>query len=446
MKSRQLVWTMAVAGLMASEAGAVEFFMPVPDLGASYKFRTEFVRDDVTLDRVDFTFIASGQSGVGLPSQTYTVLPGPSTDRNHPLLTDNPARDFGGERSDAKYFLPGGGLVILEGEPGLLAAEAAVEIGSDPTSAWELPLLTHDDAFTAGDTAYVLDLMKKGTTASELSIFNLDGTAAQCGTVLRSTTGRALERRAGIAVPALGSVRLADVLRRVTVGAAAGLSVAVTCDHAFYALGSFPSDSLAAVRVHYPSAAPPVAGTLQTLLTGASLRVTQNHSVATFDLPLEEGVQYHSIAIDCDVAVAAPANDAFFRSLVGMWRDEPDQRFGKRLYFGVNERYDRSKLLADLGTPYIEELTKKGGVAFLAGHNYHFHVEVSSDERSLRLLVTTRNGAVISDVQTGIFNEDLSVRNGHTVTVGFGLPGIGDQAYSPPYGWRFSNIVISGYK
>jgi hypothetical protein len=129
-----------------------------------------------------------------------------------------------------------------------------------------------------------------------------------------------------------------------------------------------------------------------------------------------------------------------------MWRDEPDQRFGKRLYFGVNERYDRSKLLADLGTPYIEELTKKGGVAFLAGHTYHFHVEVSSDERSLRLLVTTRNGAVITDVQTGIFNQDLSVRDGHTVTVGFGLPGIGDQAYSPPYGWRFSNIEISGAK
>jgi hypothetical protein len=30
--------------------------------------------------------------------------------------------------------------------------------------------------------------------------------------------------------------------------------------------------------------------------------------------------------------------------------------------------------------------------------------------------------------------------------IGLGLPGIADGAYSPPYGWRFSKIVISAYR
>ncbi len=47
---------------------------------------------------------------------------------------------------------------------------------------------------------------------------------------------------------------------------------------------------------------------------------------------------------------------------------------------------------------------------------------------------------------TGLFNDDLTVKNGNTLVVGFGLPKIADGAYSPPYGWRFSKIVISGYK
>jgi hypothetical protein len=450
MIKKHLGWAVVAAGLAAgswaSSARAVEFFMPVPNLGGRYEFKTEFVREDLSKDEVDFTFVAEGQTGLGLPAAHYTVLPGPSTDRFHPLLTDNRSRDFGGARSDAKYFLPGSGLVVMEGEPGLLAAEAAVEVGGDPTTSWELPLLTHDDAFQAGDTAYVLNLMKDGTTASQLSIFNLDGTPAQCRTQLLSPRGRVLQERTGIAVPSISGVRIADIMSPVGVGSASGINVAVTCDHAFYPIGAFPSQRLGDVRVHFPSADPPDPGARQTLLSNSGFRLTFNTSVQYFQLPLEEGRRYHSITIDFDTTAANPPNTAFYRGLLGMWRQDPTQRFGKTLFFGINERFDRSKLLVDLGTPFIEVMIKKAGVAFVGGRTYHFRIELNSDQHSFRQLVTTPAGAVLADMRAGLFNDDFRVKDGHTLEIGFGLPGIADGAYSPPYGWTFNNIVINGYK
>src|SRR6185295_4819191 len=234
-----------VASLVASSAGAVEFFVPVPYFGGGGRlvYETELVREDVNKGNVDFTFAAEGHSGLGLPAARYKVLPGPSTDKHHPLLTDNYGRDFRRppDRSDPKFFLSGDGLVIMEGEPGLLGVETAVIIGTDPATAWELPMLTKDDAFTPGDTVWVLNLAKAGTVASQLSLFNLDGTPALCRTRLLSATSQLIEERTEIPVPSFGAFRLADILRRVTGDSAAGLSVAVTCDHPFYALGSFPS-------------------------------------------------------------------------------------------------------------------------------------------------------------------------------------------------------------
>ncbi len=448
---RKHLWGCAVvAGLVASSAGAVEFFVPVPYFGGGGRlvYETELVREDMNKDDVDFTFVAEGRSGVDLPAAHFKVLPGPSTDKHHPLLTDNYNRDFRRPpaRSDPRFFLSGDGLVIMEGEQGLLGVETAVVIGTDPSTAWELPMLTEDDTFTPGDTVWVLNLLKAGTVVSQLSLFNLDASPALCRTRLLSPTNQLIEERLGIPVPALGAFRLADILRQVTAASATGLSVAVTCDRPFYALGSFPSPAPTDIRVHYPSLEPPTLGTREVFVNKASFQVTGKTPAKNFTLPLVPNTRYRSILIDFDVKAAPPTNEAYFRGLLGMWRPEGTQRFGKVLYFGVNERFDRSKLMMDLGTPFIEIMTKRNNAALVPQRTYHFHIEVNSDERSLRQLVTTSGGAVVADMLSGLLNEDLSFKNGKSVIVGFGLPGIADGAYSPPYGFKFTNIVISGYK
>jgi hypothetical protein len=443
---KHLWWSLVVAGLVASNASAVEFFVPIPNLGKSFTYRTEFSRTDLSKTDVSFTFVTEGKSGLGQPVQHFTVLPGPSTSMTHPLLTDDRGRDFRRppDRSDPKWFLNAPGLVTMEGEPGLLGVSTGVGIGSDPTSAWALPMLTADDAYKAGSTVYVLNMTKTATVSSELSLFNLGSGNALCTAKLLSPKGNLIDTRANIAVPALGAVRIADIMKLA--GVAAGLSASVTCDHPFYSLGSFPAPTIDDIRVLYPSNTPPTDGILQSLVSNVSFRVTQDNSVQTFELPLDDNVSYRSIAIDFDATVTAPSNTAYYRGVLGMWRNEPGQRFGKTLYFGVNERFDRSKLMIDLGSPYIEYLIKKNKAPLVGGRTYHFHIEVNADQELIRQVVTNGGGGVVADMRSGLFNDDLRKRNGNTLIVGFGLPGIGDGAYSPPYGWRFSKITINGFK
>ncbi|HEY2740402.1 MAG TPA: hypothetical protein VGK45_18465, partial [Thermoanaerobaculia bacterium] len=276
---KHLWWSLVVASFIASNASAVEFFVPIPNLGKSFTYRTEFSRTDLGKSDVSFTFVAEGKSGLGLPVQHFTVLPGPSTSMTHPLLTDNRSRDFRRppDRSDPKWFLSGPGLVRMEGEPGLLGVSTGVEIGSDPTSAWVLPMLTSDDAFKAGSTAYVLNLMKTATMNSELSLYNLDGGNATCSARLLSPKGNLVDTRANIAVPAFGAIRIADIMKLAAAGS--GLSAAVTCDHPFYSLASLPAASIGDIRVLYPSNTAPTTGIKQSLLANANFRVTFDSSV-----------------------------------------------------------------------------------------------------------------------------------------------------------------------
>lgn len=445
------IWgSVLAAALAASSAGAVEFFVPVPHLGGTYLYRTEFAREDLAKINVNFTYVQEGRTGVGLTPSVFKVLPGPSTDPTHPLLTDNYNRDFVRPpgRSDPKFYLPGGGLVRMEGERGLVGVETAVVLGGEPTAGWELPMLTADDAFKAGTTAHVLNLLRDATTAtsSQLSIYNLGTAAAQCTARLRGPGGQLLDERTGLSVPAAGARRIADIVSKSVVGTTTGLSVAVSCDRPFYALGSYPAKNLSDIRVHYPSATPPAQGTREILINNESFRVTRAESEKRFTLPLPEGVRYRSVVIDFDVAVTAPQNAAYFRSLIGMWRPEPTRRFKKTLYFGVVERFDRSKLMADLGTPFIEILVKRSNAPLRAGKTYHFHIEVDADQKTFRQIVTNAGGGVVTDMMSGLFNDELMTRNGNQMIIGLGLPGIADGAYSPPYGWRFSKIVVSAYR
>ncbi|HEX2644994.1 MAG TPA: hypothetical protein VHU81_18490 [Thermoanaerobaculia bacterium] len=449
MKKR--IWgCVLAASLAASSAGAVEFFVPVPHLGGTFLYRSEFAREDLAKINVSFTYVQEGRSGIGLTPSQFKVLPGPSTDATHPLLTDNYSRDFvrAPGRSDPKFYLPGGGLVRMEGERGLVGIETAVVVGGEPTAGWELPMLTAEDAFAAGRTAYVLNLLRDATTStsSQLSIYNLGTTAAQCQTKLRGPGGQLLDERNGLAVPAVGAVRLADIVSKSVVGTTTGLSVAVSCDRPFYALGSYPAKVQSDIRVHYPSTTPPTQGTREILVNNESFRVTRSESEKRFTLPLPEGVRYRSVVMDFDIAVTAPQNEAYFRSIVGMWRPEPTRRFKKTLYFGTVERFDRSKLMADLGTPFIEILIKRANAPLRAGKTYHFHIEVDADQKILREIVTNASGGVVADLMSGLFNDDLMTRSGNQMIIGLGLPGIADGAYSPPYGWRFSKIVISAYR
>ncbi|HEY0782614.1 MAG TPA: hypothetical protein VGE98_09180, partial [Thermoanaerobaculia bacterium] len=382
---------------------------------------------------VQATFVPEGKSALSMPSTTLQAEVGPSTSRVNPRL-------------DLSSIANAGGMVLLSPTLGLQLVEVSFEVEQNPIrTAWKLPLLTANDFFRANSTAYVLNLVKTPTAASGLQIFNIGSQPAKCNVTVLRPKGSPIEQRSGVTVPAIGVIRLADILKNVTAGQAGNITAAVSCDQAFYALGNLPATDRWQSRVEYPVAAPipPLAAVTLDSRPGEFLRVTKSNSDLKIPVPLDPNVNYHTLSIDFDVTVADPPDFVVFRNVIGMFRFG-GRRFGKTLYFGSFENFDKSKFVVDLGSPFIET-TLKRNFPLQGGHKYHFSITLDNDQQSLHYVITNPNGGVIMDMLGGLYN-DFNVVGGNAPIIQIGLNGIADNAYYPPYGWHFANFKLVATK
>jgi len=393
--------------------------------------KVELLRSDFSISDVRATYIAEGTSGLKATPTHLQAYIGPSTSRANPLLSLTP-------------IAPSGGMVILEPEQGLSTVEVSFELEQNPIrTAWKLPLLSATDFFAPGSTIYVLNLVKTADAASTLQLFNVGGADATCSVQVLRPKGSVIEQRTGIKVPAVGVVRIADILRNS--GVSSGLNAAVSCDLPFYALGNYPATDRWNSRVEYPVTQLPGATTSVTLenRSGTFLNVTQANSDLVIPLTLDTGVAYHSMSIDFDVAVVDPSDFVVFRNVIGMFR-QGGRRFGKTLFFGSFENFDKSKYVVDVGTPFIET-TLKRNFPLIGGHHYHVAITLNNDQQSLHYVITNPNGSSVMDLLGGLYNS-FNVVNGKSPIIQFGLDGVADNAYFPPFGWRFSNLKIVAVK
>jgi len=393
--------------------------------------KVELLRQDLSLGQVQTTFIGEGKSGLGAIPKTLRAYVGPSTSRVNPLL-------------DLTQVVTSGGMVVLQPVPGLTAVEVSFEVEQAPIrTAWKLPLLTADQFFRPGTTAFVQNLMKNVDASSNLQLFNIGIKPALCNVMVLRPKGTAIEERKNIAVPAIGVIRIADILRGVGTGTAAGINAAVSCDQPFYALGALPATDRWFSRVEYPVAKLPATKTAVTLENrpGEFLRVTKSNSFLNLALSgLDPSTAYHSVSINFDITVADPPDFVVFRNVLGMFR-AGGRRFGKTLYLGSFE--GRGKYVIDLGSPFIETTLKRS--IDLSGHGtFHFAIDFDNDQKSMHYVIT-RNKEVVLDVIGGLYNPVATV-DGNSPILQFGLPGVADNAYFPPYGWHYQNLSIVATK
>ena len=172
---------------------------------------------------------------------------------------------------------------------------------------------------------------------------------------------------------------------------------------------------------------------------GTFFHVTQSNSDLQIPLALDPNTAYHTLSISFDVAVADPPGFVVFRNVMGMFR-AGGRRFGKTLFFGSFENFDKQKYVVDLGTPFIET-TLKRNFALVGGHSYHVSVTLDNDQRSLHYVILNSDGSALMDVLGGLYNN-FDVTDGNAPIIEMGLKGIADHAYYPPLGWRFSNLDI----
>ncbi|HXU32208.1 MAG TPA: hypothetical protein VN851_16685 [Thermoanaerobaculia bacterium] len=436
--TRSRALALSCLALLAAPALAEVRFVPIPMVGAgTIKVQVEYARATTGPRQVDVTRIPEGVSGLGVIPIRQQVVIGPSTSTKYPLLNITPS---------------GPGLIALNAEPGLLSNEVSMEVGKAPSNTgWELPLLSEANIFRANATAFVQNLTKASDGGSNLSLFNLSGFAATCRYQILRPNNTVLAERTGIAVPALGAVRFDNVLAIAAAGG--GYVGGVTCNQPFYALGAFPNTDRTRVRTYYPTASFPTAGTATTLVDrrGVFLDVQDGNSFLRIPVPLQTapsgpGPRYKSLTIDFDARTADP-DYTVIRNLVGFLRNG-GRRFRKTLFFGSFDRPNAlggPRMILDLGTPYIETTIKRELDLSGPTKNLHFHIELNADQKLLVYQVFNGNNSIFN-VSSSLYNDDLNAVGTDVPTLEFGLPGIADDAYYPPYGWRFLNLKVIGRK
>jgi hypothetical protein len=421
-----LALALAAANLLALAAApafAGTYYVPNPDTGGFGKPKSKVEVTPGGSRQIAPIFIAAGTNGTGLTSGTVQV--------------DN---DVKPNVFDIWDYITGPGMLkLVSADMGVKSGSLFLSPGTQ-TIDWALPILGEGNWFQPQTTAYIQGLARTATGASNLEIMNFSGNTASCQIQYLRPKGSLLGGPKPASLAALSQIVLQDVLNGVLGGpTGAGVKAQVTCDQPFYAYGTFVDPDVFKFRLLYPLSAPSQAITETVAIDrpGTFFSPVEGNSSLQINLPLVPNRSYRAASIDFDVRISQFS--PIFTGLLGMWH-VGGPRFNKTLYFGTFVRGARSRSLVDQGSPVVEPALQLS-TGWKEGGTFHVTIVYDTQTATMRWVVTTATGAVLNDVTAAAYNYDLADR-GNPVVLQFGLPGVGDGAYYPPNGWKFSNLHV----
>ena len=424
---KHALWSSLVAvTVLTAPLAATTYYVPSPDVGgvAGVQTTLEIANTSAVSGQASLQFIPSGQSGSA--------------------ATGSSAAGFAANRTvtyDVTHLIPGTGLLRVVTN-GVSLGDAAFYLNTkSENAAWWLPVARPNSIFAAKSNAYIMDLRRNADGASNVEIMNVSSTAASCTVQLFDSAGTALQPVLQVAVQPLSSAISRDVISAVHVIQMFGGSAQVSCDQEFFTYGTFVSPSFANFRILPALAAPPAPAGQAVVLNKPGLFFTSTaaNGALVVPLPLTPEVAYRRVSIDFDMNLKSFT--PLFTGVVGMYHPG-GPRFGKTLYFGFNIRGNKGRILADLGQPTLEAAVKRN-VTMTQKTNYHVKIIYDTAQRGTLFYITNANsGKVVLDALAGVFNPLLEDTGDAPVRVQFGLPGVADQAYYPPTGWKFSNLHV----
>jgi hypothetical protein len=406
----------------AAPAFAATWYVPNPDTGGAGKPKSKLEVTPGGSRLIAPIFIATGTNG---SAQTAS-----------PVGVDN---DVKPNVFDVWDYITGPGMLKL------VSADVGVRSGSlflSPTSQttdWALPVLNETNWFQPAAIAYIQGLGRSVTGASNIEIMNFGATSASCQVQLLRPKGSTLGPPKQVSLTAVSHLVMKDVLNGSLGGpTGAGLKARVTCDQPFYAYGTFVDPNPFNFRMLYPLSAPSpaITETVKIDRAGTFFSPVDGNSALQINLPLVPNRAYRAATIDFDVNISQFS--PIFTGLLGMWH-VGGPRFNKTLYFGTFVRGARSRSLVDQGSPVVEPALQLA-TGWVEGGTHHVTITYDTEAATIRWVVTS-GAKVLNDVTAAAYNYDLADR-GNPVVLQFGLPGIGDGAYFPPNGWKFSNLHV----
>ena len=340
--------------------------------------------------------------------------------------------------------LRGVGMAEISGNDILdvTAASWDLKVGSQNLT-WSLPLLDERSRFEKTETAYLRELAAAtaGNLKPNIELANLGTQASVCTVARFDASGVSILPNLVANLKPLTRATLKNVVAGLGLADGVAISARVTCTQPFWALGTIVGNDPLKNRLFFPLDQPsPAVEEVVTLdVPGSFFIPVEGASYLEVALPLVPEVAYRRATIDFDLFVGDYS--PIFTGLVGMFH-AGGPRFNKTLYFGTFARGLRDRSILDQGIPVIEAAIQRNS-DWTPQSNYHVRIFYDTEGGRMRWIVTELFGQQrnILAFESGIFNFDLADRDA-PVYLAFGLPGVADNAYYPPIGWRFSNLAV----
>jgi len=377
-------------------------------------------------------FLAGGTNGTtGQPAPSSLSLPAGATLR---LYNAVPA----GAR----------GMFELTGAPGIVVSarvEALAANGNVLASA-QVPVVSAANAVAPGKTARLLGLEQAAAgPASDLGLINLSGSSAQCTVdVFRAKGGRIGETVRLTLLP-LSSRDLPGALGALGEPSIKDVRFDVSCDQLFatYALvyrSGGPETVLLGPAASLEGDLVPVSdGGVTFSLPGQFANGT---AYAAYDLPLQDGVQYSHARVEFDLFLDRwhqlfPFNPMFHN--VASFRRSANSRSDRLLYWGLILKGSGDfRTILDMGQ---EDTIKSGKGPWKEHTNYHLVLDYDADARRMTF-EAYQGGQRIQHLEGPLNFTDIFNLPDRKVRVDFSSLGIGDGAYFPTLGWKYSNLMV----
>jgi hypothetical protein len=408
-------------------------------LGAA-TYRTLLITTNTGGAPSDFsiTFLASGTNGTaGTAQPSHFTLPPGATLRLYNLV---PA----GSR----------GMLALSGSPAIVVSarvEALAANGNVLASA-QVPVFSARGARKPGERAVLQGLEQNANGAStDFGLMNLSGSAARCTVDAFRAGGGRIADTVVLTLAPLSNNDFRGALGTLGAASIKDARFDVSCDQAFGTYAFVYRSGGPETVVLSPAAGldgdlkPDAVGGVTFSLPGQFANGT---TFASYDLPLQAGTQYGRARIEFDLLVDKwhqlfPGNPNFHN--VASFRRAAAKRAERLLYWGLILKGSGDfRTILDMGVaPGTGEgtLIKSGSGPWKEHNSYHLVLDYDAVAGTIGF-EAYQGGALVQRMSGPLNNTNISILPDKPVRVDFSSAGVGDFAYFPTLGWKYSNLTV----
>lgn len=430
-------WWIGLCALLAPlvPLEAADIYIPLAAnqvLGAT-KYRTLLILTNTGNASAELSgsFVLSGTNGAtGGPPATLS-LPAGSTLRLYNVV---PA----GSR----------GMFELSGAPSIVVSariEALAANGNVLASA-QLPAFSADNVLRAGGHALLQGLEHTAAGAiTDFGLMNLSSQPAQCTVDAFRAKGGRIAQTVPLTLVPRSNHDFTSALASLGETSIKDVRFDVSCNQTFAAYALIYRPGGPETVILGPAAsldkdlAPVDDGSVTFSLPG---QFANGNDFAAYDLPLQDGVQYGHARIELDLYIdrwrqVHPLNPNFKN--VASFRRSAKSRSDRLLYWGlILKGTDDFRTILDMGQ---EDTIKSGKGPWKERSTYHLVFDYDADGRRITFEVY-QGGQRVQRLEGPANFSDIFNLPGKTVRVDFSSAGVGDGAYFPTLGWKYSNLVV----